>query len=111
MVAGLSFDGARVSIEQHVSQQLTGTRVSVTMGNLRSIRVFVLGEAQRPGSYTVSGLSSMTNALFVRGGAKKSVRCATLNLSATANLSRCSICMICFCTGIPALIGSSCQAM
>ena len=50
MVAGLSFDGARVSIEQHVSQQLIGTRVSVTMGNLRSIRVFVLGEAQRPGA-------------------------------------------------------------
>lgn len=41
------------------------------MGNLRSIRVFVLGEAQKPGSYTVSGLSTMTNALLVSGGVKK----------------------------------------
>jgi protein involved in polysaccharide export with SLBB domain len=54
-----------------VGQQLIGTRVSVTMGELRSIRVFVLGEAEKPGSYTVSGLSTMTNALFVSGGVKK----------------------------------------
>jgi polysaccharide biosynthesis/export protein len=43
----------------------------VTMGDLRSIRVFVLGEAKKPGSYTVSGLSTMTNALFASGGVKK----------------------------------------
>ena len=33
--------------------------------------MFVLGEAEKPGSYTVSGLSTMTNALFVSGGVKK----------------------------------------
>jgi protein involved in polysaccharide export with SLBB domain len=71
MVSGMSFDRARATIEQRVTQQLIGTRVSVTMGDLRSIRVFVLGEAEKPGSYTVSGLSTMTNALFVSGGVKK----------------------------------------
>jgi len=71
MVSGMSFDRARATIEQHVSQQLIGSRVSVTMGDLRSIRIFVLGEAENPGSYTVSGLSTMTNALFVSGGVKK----------------------------------------
>jgi polysaccharide export outer membrane protein len=71
MVSGMSFDAARAAIEQRVAKQLIGTRVSVTMGELRSIRVFVLGEAEKPGSYTVSGLSTMTNALFVSGGAKK----------------------------------------
>jgi polysaccharide export outer membrane protein len=71
MVSGMSFDRARAVIEQHVNQQLIGSRVSVTMGDLRSIRVFVLGEAEKPGSYTVSGLSTMTNALFVSGGVKK----------------------------------------
>ena len=30
-----------------------------------------MGEAEKPGSYTVSGLSTMTNALFVSGGVKK----------------------------------------
>ena len=71
MVSGMSFDAARGLIERRVAQQLIGTRVSVTMGNLRTIRVFVLGEAQTPGSYTVGGLSTMTNALFASGGVKK----------------------------------------
>jgi protein involved in polysaccharide export with SLBB domain len=71
MVSGMSFERARATIEERVTQQLIGSRVSVTMGDLRSIRVFVLGEAEKPGSYTVSGLSTMTNALFVSGGVKK----------------------------------------
>jgi protein involved in polysaccharide export with SLBB domain len=71
MVSGMSFDQASGAIKQRVDQQLIGSRVSVTMGDLRSIRVFVLGEARKPGSYTVSGLSTMTNALFVSGGVKK----------------------------------------
>ena len=70
-VSGMGFDSARAALEHRVSQQLIGTQVSVTMGDLRSIRVFVLGEAEKPGSYTVSGLSTMTNALFVSGGVKK----------------------------------------
>jgi polysaccharide export outer membrane protein len=70
LVSGMGFDAARVALEHRVSQQLIGTQVSVTMGDLRSIRVFVLGEAEKPGSYTVSGLSTMTNALFVSGGVK-----------------------------------------
>ncbi|MGA2399132.1 MAG: SLBB domain-containing protein [Steroidobacteraceae bacterium] len=71
MVSGMTFDNAREVIEQRVGKQLIGSRVSVTIGDLRSIRVFVLGEAEKPGSYTVSGLSTMTNALFVSGGVKK----------------------------------------
>jgi polysaccharide biosynthesis/export protein len=71
LVSGMSFDDARGVIEEHVSKELIGSRASVTMGDLRSIRVFVLGEANKPGSYTVSGLSTMTNALFVSGGVKK----------------------------------------
>jgi protein involved in polysaccharide export with SLBB domain len=71
MVTGMTFDAARGTIEGRVAKQLIGSRVSVTMGDLRSIRVFVLGEAEKPGSYTVSGLSTMTNALFVSGGVKK----------------------------------------
>jgi polysaccharide export outer membrane protein len=71
MVSGMTFDEARAAIEQRVAKQLIGAHISVAMGELRSIRVFVLGEAEKPGSYTVSGLSSMTNALFVSGGVKK----------------------------------------
>ena len=70
-VSGQTFLDARATIEHRVSQQLIGSHVSVTMGDLRSIRVFVLGEARKPGSYTVSGLSTMTNALFVSGGVQR----------------------------------------
>jgi protein involved in polysaccharide export with SLBB domain len=69
-VGEMTFDAARRVIDQRVAKQLIGTQVSVTMADLRSIRIFVLGEANKPGSYAVSGLSTMTNALFVSGGVK-----------------------------------------
>ncbi|MEI2790787.1 MAG: SLBB domain-containing protein [Steroidobacteraceae bacterium] len=70
-VAGLKFDAAKARIEARVSEQMIGTQAVVAMSDLRSIRIFVLGEAERPGSYTVSGLATITNALFASGGVKK----------------------------------------
>lgn len=67
-VAGLRFGELRQLLQQRVNEQMIGVTASITMGPLRSIRVFVLGDAYRPGSYTVSALSTMTNALFVSGG-------------------------------------------
>ena len=69
-VTGMRFEELKARIEQRVSEQMIGTQAVVTMGDLRSIRVFVLGEAERPGSYTVSGLATITNALFASGGVK-----------------------------------------
>lgn len=70
-VAGLSFDEARQQIRKRVSEQYIGVEASITLGELRSMRVFVLGEARNPGSYTVSSLSTITNALYVSGGVKQ----------------------------------------
>ena len=67
-VSGLSFPELRSLINERVSEQMIGVRASTTLGELRSIRIFVLGEVDSPGSYTVSGLSTMTNALFASGG-------------------------------------------
>lgn len=69
-VAGMKFSELRAQIEQRVATQMIGMRANVTLGALRSIRVFVLGEAVRPGSYTVSALSTLTNALLASGGIK-----------------------------------------
>ncbi|HVQ14196.1 MAG TPA: SLBB domain-containing protein [Vicinamibacterales bacterium] len=69
-VAGRSFDKVSAELEQRVATQLIGTRASVGMGDTRSIRVFVMGEAMRPGSYTVSGLATITSALYASGGVK-----------------------------------------
>lgn len=70
-VSGRRFEEVRNDLEARVSDQMIGTQASVSIGELRSIRVFVLGDAETPGSYTVSGLSTITNALFVSGGVKK----------------------------------------
>ncbi|MEJ2347436.1 MAG: SLBB domain-containing protein, partial [Gammaproteobacteria bacterium] len=70
-VTGLTFAELRKNLEKRVREQMIGVKASITMGALRSIRVFVLGDARRPGSYTVSALSTMTNALFVSGGIDK----------------------------------------
>ena len=89
-VAGLTFTDLRNVINERVSEQMIGVRASTTLGELRSIRVFVLGDVERPGSYTVSGLSTMTNALFASGGVKtigslrSTARCTT---SSTISLS------------------------
>jgi polysaccharide biosynthesis/export protein len=69
-VAGMRFASAKDLLEQRVAEQMIGMRANVSMGALRSIQVFVLGEAAQPGSYTVSGLSTITNALFASGGVK-----------------------------------------
>lgn len=70
-VSGRRFEDVRSLIEDRVRDQMIGTQATVGIGELRSIRVFVLGDAETPGSYTVSGLSTITNALFVSGGVKK----------------------------------------
>ena len=67
-VGGMTFNAARQAIETRVAQQMIGVRASVSMAETRSIRVMVMGEARQPGSYTVSGLATMTTALFASGG-------------------------------------------
>jgi polysaccharide biosynthesis/export protein len=70
-VGGLKFEQARKAIEERVSKQMIGNHVVVSMGELRSITVFITGEAEQPGAYTVGGLSTVTNALFATGGVKE----------------------------------------
>lgn len=69
-VGGQSYVRVAAEIEQRVERQMIGVRASVSMGDTRSIRVFVMGEANRPGSYTVSGLGTITSALYAAGGLK-----------------------------------------
>lgn len=68
---GLRFAELKRTIRNRVERQKIGITASITMGQMRSIRVFVLGDARRPGSYTVSALTTMTNALFVSGGIRE----------------------------------------
>lgn len=67
-IAGLSFAEAKDTLQKRIKHQMIGIESNITMGELRSIRIFVAGDAYKPGSYTVSSLSTMTQALFVSGG-------------------------------------------
>ena len=67
-VAGMPFSEFRTDLNKRVQQMLIGTQVSVTMGQLKTIRVYVLGDVNRPGSVVVSGLETMTGALYRSGG-------------------------------------------
>ncbi|WNO07843.1 SLBB domain-containing protein [Teredinibacter sp. KSP-S5-2] len=70
-LAGLTFSQVSKKVEEIVSKQMIGVTSSVTMSELRTIRVFVLGEVQIPGSYVIGSLSTMSNAIFSSGGITK----------------------------------------
>jgi protein involved in polysaccharide export with SLBB domain len=77
-VAGLTVDAAKARINERLSKIYVGlknsaygpknTYLEVTLGNIRSIRVSVLGEAIKPGTYTISSLSSAMNVIYAAGG-------------------------------------------
>jgi len=67
-VAGLRADQLQEQISAEVNHTYRNYKISVNLGRLRSIQVYVVGEARRPGAYTISSLSTVLNALFVSGG-------------------------------------------
>jgi polysaccharide biosynthesis/export protein len=85
-VAGLSFQELKAMMKEEVKQRAIGLSVLTTLGELRSVRIFILGEANRPGSYTVSSLSTITNALFVSGGIKKTGSLRNIQLKRNGQL-------------------------
>ncbi len=70
-VGGQRYSEVKSDIEARVARQMIGVHASVTMGETRAINVFVLGEAKYPGSYIVTGLATVTSALFAAGGVKE----------------------------------------
>lgn len=70
-VSGQRFSAVKSAIESRVSSQMIGVQASVAMGEVRGIQVFVLGEAKRPGTYTISGLGTITSALYAAGGIRE----------------------------------------
>ena len=87
-VSGLRFNTAKENIEARVQRQISGVQASISMGDTRSIRVFVMGEAKRPGSYTISGLGTMTSALYAAGGVKSIGSLRDLQLKRQGRLIR-----------------------
>ena len=70
-LAGFTFAEAQEFLKKRIKEELIGTEISINLKRLRSITVYVLGEAYKPGSYTLSALSTITNTLFLSGGVNK----------------------------------------
>ena len=68
VVAGLSLERAQGVIESALKQQFRNAHVDVTIARLRTVRVYVVGDVQRPGAYDISSLSTPLNALYAAGG-------------------------------------------
>ena len=66
--SGITFDEANSLLAKKVETKLLGTYSTMSIGEIRSIGIYILGEAYKPGRYVMSGLSSVSNALFVSGG-------------------------------------------
>lgn len=67
-VAGLKYAQVEEFLKSHIGRIYQNFDLNVSMGELRSIDVFVVGQARRPGRYTVSSLSTLANAIFACGG-------------------------------------------
>lgn len=67
-LAGLNFSDAAALIESQISSTKIGVNAAVSMGQLRTINIFIAGEARFPGMYAVSAMTTVTQALFVAGG-------------------------------------------
>lgn len=67
-LSGMGFDASRKLISDSLTKYYRNVEVDVTLSKLRTLRVFVAGEAMRPGGYTVSALSTAFNVLYLAGG-------------------------------------------
>jgi protein involved in polysaccharide export with SLBB domain len=67
-VAGLHYDQLQPFLKTQMSKNFRNFDLSVNMGQLRSIQVFMTGQARRPGTWTLSSLSTLVTAVFSTGG-------------------------------------------
>ena len=68
-VAGMAYSKLPAFLNAQLSRIYRNFSLSVNIGSLREIQVFVVGQARRPGSFSISSMSTLTNAIFASGGA------------------------------------------
>ncbi len=71
-VWGLTYEQAKEVINKAIGRYFKNYEMNLTLGRLRTIQVFVVGEVEAPGSYPVSSLATVINALSAAGGPARS---------------------------------------
>jgi len=67
-VAGIRYGDLEQHLKDEISRMFRNFNVTANVGRLRSIQVLVVGNARYPGTYTISALSTLVNAVFASGG-------------------------------------------
>jgi protein involved in polysaccharide export with SLBB domain len=67
-VAGVRYEDLEQHLKGHISKVFRNFNITASLGRLRSIQVLVVGNARYPGTYTISSLSTLVNAIFASGG-------------------------------------------
>ena len=68
VVAGQTITQAQEIIQRALARQFKDVKVELSLSRLHTVRVYVVGEVQRPGAYDISSLSTPLNALYAAGG-------------------------------------------
>jgi protein involved in polysaccharide export with SLBB domain len=68
LVLGRTLGEAQQMIQQALTRQFKGISVDVSLGKLRTIRAYIVGDVNKPGAYDISSLSTALSALLVAGG-------------------------------------------
>ncbi|GEM76068.1 OtnA protein [Vibrio sagamiensis NBRC 104589] len=87
-VAGMSFSDVRESLNQRVKEQMIGVRSDISLGEMRTMQVFVMGDAYKPGSYTVSALTTISQAIYYSGGFDESGALRNIQLKRNGQVIR-----------------------
>jgi len=66
-VAGMTFEEMSKKVISQ-AQQIVGASVDISMGSLKTIPIFILGDVRRPGAYTIGSFATITDALLMAGG-------------------------------------------
>ena len=67
-LAGMTVAEANEYVKKQLARFYSGSNVTLTVGEVRSVQVQVMGEVMVPGTYTLSALSTAFNALYAAGG-------------------------------------------
>ena len=68
MINGMTIARAQSAIQEALNKQFKNEHVEISLGRLRTVRVYVVGDVQMPGAYDVSSLSTALSALYAAGG-------------------------------------------
>ena len=77
---GLNLDQLTKRAKEQFSKVFSEFDLTVSLGKIRSIRIYIAGEVKKPGAYTVSSLTSLFNALYLAGGPNERGSMRTIKL-------------------------------